>query len=200
MVDDFELYDDNARDNRAIFQIWLDGYGFGSPLGGPYFVGNGTGSSVGYWKAPFVEQTIVSGGRQAMPLGYNNADIPWYSQADRAWSTPHDWTVNGMDTLQIFFKGAATNGLGDLYLTIEDDTGQAATVTNSDPDAVQATQWRQWSIPLADLTAQGVNATAVRKLSIGIGDPANPQPDGSGGIYLDDIRVIKSEPTAADPD
>ena len=194
VVDDFELYDDNAYANRAIFQTWLDGYGFGSPFGGPYFEGNGTGSSVGHWKAPFAEQTIVHGGRQAMPLDYNNVDIPWYSQAERTWPTPQDWTVNGADTLRVFFRGAAINGLADLYVAIEDSAAQAAIVRNPDPNAAQAIEWRQWSMPLADLAAEGVDVTAVRKMSMGLGDPDNPQRGGSGGIYLDDIRVIKSEP------
>jgi len=131
-----------------------------------------------------------------MPVDYNNVDIPWYSQAERTWQTPQDWTANGADTLRVFFRGAATNGLGDLYLAIEDSAGLAATVINPDPHAVQAIEWWQWSIPLADLAAEGVNVTAVRKMSIGVGDPANPQPDGSGTIYLDDIHVIKSEPPA----
>ena len=197
VVDDFELYDDNADADRAIFQTWLDGYGFGSPFGGSYSEGNGTGSSVGYWKAPFTEQTIVHGGRHSMPLGYNNADIPWYSQTERAWVTPQDWTVNGADTLQVFFRGTATNGLGDLYLAIEDSAGQAAIERNPDPFATQAIEWRQWSIPLADLAAEGVNVTAVRKMSIRVGNPDNPQPDGSGTIYLDDIRVVRSESVAS---
>ncbi|MHC4433355.1 MAG: hypothetical protein ACYTBS_16070, partial [Planctomycetota bacterium] len=197
VVDDFELYDDNVGVGQAIFQTWLDGYGFGSPFGGPYFEGNGTGSSVGHWRPPFAEQAIVHGGRQAMPLDYNNVDIPWYSQADRTWPVPQDWTVNGVDTLRLFLRGAATNGLADLYVVIEDSAGRAALVRNADPDAVQVMEWRQWSIPLADLAAEGVNVTAVLRMSVGLGDPDSPQPDGSGRIYLDDIHVIKSESTAS---
>ncbi|TKJ36356.1 MAG: hypothetical protein CEE38_11085 [Planctomycetes bacterium B3_Pla] len=193
VVDDFELYDDNADANQAIFQTWLDGYGYGSPISGPYFEGNGTGSSVGYWKAPFAEQTIVHGGRQSMPLDYNNVDLPWYSQAERIWPTPQDWTVDDADTLQMFFKGSATNGLGELYISIEDSAGQAVLVSNPDPNAVRAVEWREWSIPLAELSIEGVDVTTVRKMSIGIGDPANPQPDGSGRIFIDDIRAIKTE-------
>ena len=197
VVDDFELYDDNVAANRAIFQTWLDGYGFGSPFGGPYFEGNGSGSSVGYWKPPFAEQTIVHGGRQAMPLDYNNVETPWYSQADRTWPTPQDWTISGADTLRLFFRGAATNGLADLYVVVEDSAAEAAILRNTDTDAVQAIEWRQWRIRLADLAAAGVDVTAVRKMSVGLGDPDNPQPGGFGRMYLDDIHVIKSEPSAS---
>lgn len=42
---------------------------------------------------------------------------------------------------------------------------------------------------LSSLT--GVNMTKVQKMSIGVGDRDAPQADGSGRIYIDDIRVIK---------
>ncbi|MHC4521670.1 MAG: LamG-like jellyroll fold domain-containing protein, partial [Planctomycetota bacterium] len=67
VIDDFESYDD--EENR-IYDTWLDG-----------FV-NGTGATVGYFEAPFAEQTIVNSGGQSMPLEYNNADAPFYSEAE----------------------------------------------------------------------------------------------------------------------
>jgi len=39
-----------------------------------------------------------------------------------------------------------------------------------------------------------LDVTAIRKMDIGIGSPDNPQPGGSGIIYIDDIRVIKRMP------
>jgi len=60
VVDDFESYDD---DENAIFDTWLDG-----------FV-NETGSTVGYFNAPFAEQTIVNSGAQSMPLIYDNTGL-----------------------------------------------------------------------------------------------------------------------------
>ena len=62
------------------------------------------------------------------------------------------------------------------------------------PDALLAEQWQQWSIPLEDLTAKGVDVAAIRKLHIGIGDADNPQSGGIGIIYVDNIRVIQSMP------
>lgn len=194
MIDDFELYTDNVDANEAVFQTWLDGYGFGSPEMPPFYAGNGTGSAVGYWRPPYAERTIVHGGRQSMPLGYDNRNEPWYSQTGRNWATPRDWTVNGMDTLQLFMKGAATNGRDDLYVVVEDEQGHVATVVHADPNAVLAAEWLEWNIPLADLTAAGVDVTAIRKLDIRIGSPENPQPGGAGTIYADDIRVIKRTP------
>jgi hypothetical protein len=129
-----------------------------------------------------------------MPLYYNNADEPYYSQTYRTWPVPQDWTINGMDTFELYLRGASDNGLGQLYLSIEDDAGLIAPIIHPDYDAVLAEQWRQWRIPLADLIADGIDVTSIRKISIGVGNLDNPQPGGIGIIYIDDIRVIQSKP------
>ncbi len=96
-----------------------------------------------------------------------------------------------MDTFELYFRGASDNGQGQLYLSIEDDAEQIAVINHPNPDAVFTEQWQQWSIPLADLIAAGVDVTAIRKLHIGIGDTDNPQPGSIGIIYIDDIRAIQ---------
>jgi hypothetical protein len=90
VVDDFESYND--QDNR-IYDTWIDG------------LSNNNGSLVGYMAAPFAEQTIRHGGRQSMPLEYNNVKAPYYSEAERTWSTTQNWTGNGADTLVLYFQG-----------------------------------------------------------------------------------------------
>jgi internalin A len=199
VVDDFELYTNNRDAGQAVFQAWIDGLGFSRPE--PNNPGNSTGSIVGHdiWTqgTPYktiVETGIVHGGRQSMPLYYKNADEPYYSQTDRTWPAPQDWTVNGMDTFELYFRGASDNGPGQLYLSIEDDAGQIALMIYPDPNAVLTEQWQKWSVPLADLVADGIDVTSIRKLSIGVGDPDNPQPGDIGIIYIDDIRIIQSKP------
>ena len=91
VVDDFESYNDG--DNR-IYDAWLDGLANGK-----------SGSIVGYDPAPFAERTIIHGGKQSMPLDYNNTKSPFYSEAERTWDKPQDWTVNGADTLTVWFRG-----------------------------------------------------------------------------------------------
>jgi len=198
VVDDFELYTDNRNAGQAVFQAWIDGLGFSGPE--PNNPGNGTGSIVGHdiWTQDSPHETIaetgiVHSGRQSLPLYYNNADEPYYSQTSQKWPVPQDWTLNGMDTFEFYFRGALDNGSGQLYLLIEDDAGQIAAVVHPNSDAVLANEWQQWSIPLADLIAAGVNVTAIRKISIGVGDLDNPQPGNIGIIYADDIWVIQSK-------
>lgn len=194
VIDDFELYGDGVDANETVFQTWLDGFGFGAPELPPFFAGNGTNSSVGYSRPSYTEQIIVHGGRNSMPLQYDNTKEPWYSQTGRTWPTPRDWTINGMDTLQIFVRGEPTNAPDDLYIMLEDDGGKAATVVHPGPDAVRVSRWFGWNIPLANLIAAGVDVAAIRKMDIGIGSSDNPQPRGAGRIYVDDIRVIRETP------
>ncbi len=91
VVDDFESYTD--AEGSRIYETWVDGWT------------NSTGSTVGYIQAPFAERTIIHGGKQSMPLDYNNTKSPFYSEAERTLDKPQDWTVNGADTLTVYFRG-----------------------------------------------------------------------------------------------
>jgi hypothetical protein len=177
-VEDFESYDD---DDNTIFDTWLDG-----------FI-NETGSTVGYFDAPFAEQSIVNSGRQSMPLEYNNAAAPFYSETDRDLGS-QDWTTGAADTLVVHFRGSAAatvdqpgNDPETLYLAVEDTAGNVAVVTHPDPDAAVTTQWQAWQIPFSDLA--GVDMTRVAVLYIGLGDRDNPAAGGTGLLYIDDIQI-----------
>ncbi len=180
-TDDFESYTDDIDAGSAIFQTWIDGWT------------NDNGSTVGYFDAPFAELSIVHGGSQSMPLEYNNADAPYYSEAERDLGG-QDWTAGGADTLVVWFRGnaAATatdpgNDPATLYVAVEDSAGHVAVVNHSDPDATGALQWQEWRIPFSDLA--GVDLTSVEMLYIGLGDRNNPTAGGTGLIYIDDIQI-----------
>ncbi len=106
-IDDFESYNDT--DNR-IFDSWIDGY-----------TDLKSGSVVGYMQAPFAEQMIVHGGKQSMPMEYNNVKTPYYSEATETFSTTQNWTTNGADTLSLWFRGQAAgftdNGDGTYFMS-----------------------------------------------------------------------------------
>jgi regulation of enolase protein 1 (concanavalin A-like superfamily) len=72
-----------------------------------------------------------------------------------------------------------------LYVVVEDKAGKNKTVAHPNPAAAATGAWTQWRIPFGDLT--GVNLAAVKKLTIGAGDKANPKPGGAGLLYIDDI-------------
>ncbi len=74
-----------------------------------------------------------------------------------------------------------------LYLTVEDSAGKKATATHD--TAVTTGAWTEIKFPLSDFA--GVSMTKVEKLIVGVGDPASPAADGTGSIFVDDIRVTK---------
>ena len=80
-----------------------------------------------------------------------------------------------------------TNDPAPLYVVVEDKAGKKKTVVHTDPAASTIAAWTQWRVPLSDLIAAGVNVAAVKKLTLGVGEPANPKPDGTGLLYFDDI-------------
>jgi hypothetical protein len=176
VVDDFESYTDD--ENNPIFDTWIDGWV------------NNSGSLVGYTEAPFTEQVIVQSGRQSMPLDYNNVESPFYSEAEREWPSAQDWTVNGGDTLVLFVRGKSQNDASQpLYIVLTDQSGTSGTVVSSDAALLTATTWTEWRIGLSEF---GVNAAAVQKMVIGIGNRDTPAAAGAGLIYIDTIKVVPS--------
>jgi len=178
LIDGFESYDD--EDNR-IYDTWIDGWV------------NGTGATVGYLETPFAERSIVSGGRQSMPLEYYNVEAPFYSEAEYDLGNAN-WTLSGADTLVIHFRGnAATtddapgNDPASLYVAVEDRNGNVAVVTYPDPGATTITTWQTWAIPFGDLA--GVNLNSVAMIYIGVGDRDNPTAGGMGLVFIDDVQV-----------
>ncbi len=168
IVDNFESYTDDVEAGEAIFDTWLDGWV------------NGTGSTVGYMNSPFAEQTVVNSGRQSMPLFYEGN-----SRADFTMDA-QDWTAGGATTLVLFFRGAADNGAGQLYVTVN---GTKVTY----PGVLTSPVWKQWNIDLASI---GTNLANVRTFSIGVDG------SGSGLLRIDDIRLYREAPepiVPADP-
>ncbi len=174
-VDDFESYTD--AEGSRIYETWIDGWT------------NGTGSTVGYAQAPFAEQKIVHGGKQSMPLDFNNVKSPFYSEAERQFTPTQDWTADGATTLILYVRGKFANGSAPVYVRVEDAAKKTATVVHPDPALCAVTKWTQWKIPLADLA--GVSLAKVKKLCIGVGDQAAPKAGGKGTLYIDDIQLAK---------
>ncbi len=95
LIDGFETYNDDVDAGTTIFDTWIDGWV------------NGNGSTVGYFDAPFAEKSIVHSGSQSMPLAYDNAISPFYSEAERTFEAGQDWTTNGTDSLSLYCRGVA---------------------------------------------------------------------------------------------
>jgi hypothetical protein len=179
-VDDFESYTDDLAAQTTIFDTWIDGLTNGL-----------SGSTVGYAQAPFAEQTIVHGGKQSMPLDYNNVPSPFYSEAERQFAAAQDWTANGLNTLVLYVRGRPVNGPAKLYVVLTDASNHSGIVTNPNTAVVTATTWTEWKIPLADFGSAGVNLAKVKKIALGVGDKAAAKAGGKGIVYIDDLELAK---------
>jgi len=106
IVDDFEAYNDV---DNLIYDTWVDYYA------------NNTGATVGHFQPPFAEQDIVHSGRQSMYAHYDNdgtvnegtdyekAGTLFYSEAQRSWQAPQDWTRRGVNSLTMWLRGISAS-------------------------------------------------------------------------------------------
>jgi len=177
VVDDFESYTDDMDAGETIFQTWADGY-----------QNDTNGSVVGHGIAPFAERTVVNGGRQSMPLAYDNAGGV-YAETTRTFETAQDWTRHGIKTLVVNFQGQATNTAAPLYVKINN----TKVLCNAGAAVTALPVWKQWNI---DLAVTGASLKSVKSLTIGIG---NGSASAAGTIFVDDIRLYRSAPEVVVP-
>jgi hypothetical protein len=173
IIDDMESYNDldpAEEGSNRIFNAWIDGYD--DPT---------NGSLVGYDNPPFTEQSIVHSGNQSMPFAYDNA--AGKSEATLTLTSNSDWTVNGVDTLTIWFRGDRDNVAENLYVALDSN----AVVNHDDPEAALISRWTAWNIDLQAFADQGVNLSNVNSITLGIASVTG----GSGVMYFDDIRLYK---------
>jgi hypothetical protein len=171
IIDDMESYNDldpaDPLSNR-IFNAWIDGYD--DPT---------NGSLVGYENPPFAEQRIVHSGNQSMPMSYDNT--AGKSEATLTLTSNRDWTVNGVDTLTIWYIGSSNNAAETMYVSLNG----SATVDNDNIDAAQRFTWTEWKIPLQPFADQGVNLSNVTSITLGLRSVTG----GTGMLFFDDIRL-----------
>jgi hypothetical protein len=112
-----------------------------------------------------------------MPLLYSNTGGAAYSEAERTFAAPQNWTEHGVKTLSLWFSGAANNVAGQMYVKVN---GSKVTYDGEASNLAMA-GWQAWNV---DLASSGASLQNVTKLAVGI--------DGNGAkgtLYLDDIRL-----------
>jgi hypothetical protein len=193
-IDDFESYANDSP--KRVFQTWIDGGGFSPdeyfPNGGS---GNGTGSLVGYdpTLGDIMQTTYFYGGRQSMPLYYDNSAAPKVSEAVRTLDPAKDttdWTKYGLTTLVLWLRGDSANGAAPIYVKINN----TKVLYNNGAAATTMPIWKPFQVDLASVPASDLNT--VKTITIGVGDGSV---GGTGTIFVDEIRLYATAPQIAVP-
>ncbi len=140
------------------------------------------------WTALTPDQTITMATNVYIGLAVTSHNTSLYSTAEFS-NVATSGTVTGAWQNASIGVTQWSNGTAPLYITVTDKAGKSKTVVNPNAAAVNASVWTQWPIAFSDLA--GVNLAAVKKLTIGVGDRANPKAGGAGKLFFDDIGFGK---------
>jgi len=162
---------ENYADDTALRTVW-DGY----PADLHTLVtDNGHGGSSKSMKTTFNEK---------IPFWYSRS----FSGGDR------DWTQAGVEALELYFQGQASNPPIPMYIELSD--GITTTRVDYDGDANDVIQpdwitgWVTWNVDLDDFT--GVDLNDVNSIKIGF-DATNPGgPSNPGSINIDNLRLYQT--------
>jgi hypothetical protein len=171
VVDNFESYNDietGQQNSNLVYETWTDGYTNPSM----------NGSTIGYPTGHSMETTTVHGGRQSVPLMYDNsvASISEITVNPAELAIGRDWTIGSPEMLVVWVFGDPNNSTTDqMYVKIN-----SAKVIYSG-DLTQAA-WQQF---LVDLAALGIDLSNVTTLTIGF--ERKGAVGGSGMVFIDDI-------------
>ena len=96
---------------------------------------------------------------------------------DRTFAPAQNWTVEGVTTLVVHFRGQ-TDNTGDLYVEING----VKVPYDGDPADIASDEWVAWEI---DLASVGVSVTSVTTLAVGI------EAGQTGVLYVDEILLTR---------
>ncbi len=85
--------------------------------------------------------------------------------------------------------GIRSNVADKLYVILEDNNGISHLVERPEPNATQIYEWQDWNINLQEFSDADVNVTAIKKMTIGVGNTVAASATGRGKVFFDDIRV-----------
>ncbi|MHC4624739.1 MAG: LamG domain-containing protein, partial [Planctomycetota bacterium] len=199
--EDFDLL------SNLINDTWLDGVRV-LPVP-PYFeYKNGATVTLGVSFA--TPPDPVHRGKQSMTFGYDNSGwgglVPYYSEAERIFDSPQDWTEADVKILTVFFYGDPNNDANlteQMYAAVNDGSSDKVIeygyYADEDMSDIKKDEWQEWNMALADF---GATLTNIEKMYIGFGDRDDPTEGGFGFVYFDDVRLSprKCVPSRLKPD
>jgi hypothetical protein len=177
VVDDFESYNDipeGEPGSNLVYLTWSDGYA--NPAT--------NGATIGYVTGVSMETVTVHGGKQSVPVTYNNstASVSEVTVNPTDLAIGSNWATIGAVRLSLWFYGNPANSTTDqMYVKIN---GAKVSYNGN----LTLVGWQEFSI---DLAALGANLNNVTTLTIGFERTAAT--GGSGTVFIDDIRLYLPE-------
>ncbi|MHC4619252.1 MAG: LamG domain-containing protein [Planctomycetota bacterium] len=205
LIEDFESYDPMTN---LLNETWLEG---ARSLPYPPWFEFVNGATVILGISYADPPDPVHRGKQSMIFIYGNDGwdgmIPYYSESERIFDAPQDWTQEDVKVLTLFFYGDPNNDANateQMYAMVEDADSNTAINYGHYPDEdmndIKEAEWQEWNMALADFT--GVDMNAVTKMYIGFGIRDGNVPGGAGIVYFDNVRLYMSKciPSRRSPD
>jgi len=198
IVDDFESY--NEMDN-LVTDTWKDGVRLLPP---PYYFEFVNGALIGlsYSKAEPAQPAKDTQGLGYSYMNDGSLGTPYYSEAEREFEPPVDWTLYNIKALVLYFYGDpnadANVPYNQMYMRLGDKTQKKVHRVDygyyggQDMNDILEQEWHEWNLDLQDFADAGVDITDVNKIIIGFGDRDSLVPGGTGEIFFDDIRLYLS--------
>ncbi len=109
-----------------------------------------------------------------------------FSSVSTTGNVSGSWQTTGIGASQ-----TGGNTPETFYVRLQDSAGTAKVAANADPSVIATGAWQEWSIPFSQFTSAGINMGSIKKMAVGVGDPASPKAGGSGKLYIDDIRLTR---------
>jgi hypothetical protein len=130
-------------------------------------------------------------GNKLMRFELENQFDPYFTEGTRTFDSPQDWTIASVESLSLRFKGEHENTEHLMYISLEDAAGKSCTVEHPQRHACQSDSWRQWSVALGLFSDGGVDLTAVKKITLGLGDgtDSGQDPADRDHILIDWIEL-----------
>jgi hypothetical protein len=178
VVDDFESYNDiptGEEGSHLVYETWIDGYDNPST----------NGSTIGYASGASMETNTVHGGKQSVPLSYDNTSASLSEVTVDPGKLPigRNWSKGSPQALVLWIYGDPNNtGNDQLYVK----------VGNSKFPYDGNLARPQWEPVIVDLI--GVNLNNISSLTIGIERTGGV--GGSGIVLIDDIWLYGTVPAA----
>jgi len=139
------------------------------------------------WTQIGTAQTIAMSSSTLIGLALCSHDAAIVTDAEFSGVATTGNVTGSWQVAEVGVTQSAGNSVEGLYLSVKDSAGKTKVVQCPNAAATATVAWQQWNIPLSEFTSAGLKMTAVKSLTIGVGNTAAPVKGGTGTVFIDAI-------------